>query len=153
MQWPEGKCTGLWVLTPGFRQGWVTVAFSSKTNFTLTVPLSTQECKWVLTYCQESLMKCWSVTLHWTSIPFWAGGGGGGGGVVILLVASCLGNWDKFRDTWLNCWLYLWEIRRLFRHLRDFCINWEGLHHFSSTFYNNISNFFFVTKSKEMPVT
>ena len=35
-------------------------------HFTLTVPFSTQEYKWVLANCQGNLTKCW-------------GGGGGGG--------------------------------------------------------------------------
>ena len=39
-------------------------------HFTLTVPLSTQECKWVPANCQGNLRKCWrDVYLRWTSVP------------------------------------------------------------------------------------
>ena len=33
------------------------------------MPLSTQEHTWVLTNCKGSVMKCWRVTMLWTSIP------------------------------------------------------------------------------------
>ena len=55
-------------------------------HFILTVPLSTQEYKWVL----ANLML--GVTLRWTSIP-----SRGECTVEILLVASCHRNWDKLR--------------------------------------------------------
>ena len=51
-------------------------------HFTLTVPLSTQEYKWVPA-------NCWGVTCDGlASRP---------GGVEIFLAASCYGNWDKLR--------------------------------------------------------
>ena len=59
--------------------GWVTVLCSWARHFTLTVPLSTQ----------GNLMKFWEVTCD--------GLASHQGGVAILLVASCYGNWDKFR--------------------------------------------------------
>ena len=46
--------------------------------FTLPMPLSAQEHKWVLVIVKESLMKCW-----------------GEGRGVILLVISCYGNLNK----------------------------------------------------------
>ena len=50
-------------------------------HFTLTVPLSTQEYKWVPANCQGNMTKCWEVTCDGlASHP---------GGVAILLVASC----------------------------------------------------------------
>ena len=56
-------------------------------HFTLTVPLSTQEYKWVPVNCQGNQKKCWEVTCDGlASHP---------GGVAILLVASCYGNRDK----------------------------------------------------------
>ena len=58
-------------------------------HFTLTVPLSTQEYKWVPANCWGNLTNCWGVTCHeLASQP---------GGVEILLAASCYGNWDKLR--------------------------------------------------------
>ena len=55
--------------------------------FTLTVPLSTQEYKWVLAICWGNLTNCWGVTCNGlASHP---------GGVEILLGASCYGNRDK----------------------------------------------------------
>ena len=59
-------------------------------HFTLTVPLSTQEYKWVPANCQGNLTKCWEVTCNGlASHP---------GGVAILLVASCYSNRDKLRQ-------------------------------------------------------
>ena len=56
-------------------------------HFTLTVPLSTQEYKWVPAKCQGYLTKCWEVTCDGlASHP---------GVVAILLVASCYRNRDK----------------------------------------------------------
>ena len=52
---------------PGSSPGRVIVLCSWARHFTLTVPLSTQEYKWVLANCQGNLTKCW-------------GPGGGGGG-------------------------------------------------------------------------
>ena len=49
-------------------------------HFTLTVPLSTQEYKWVPANCQGNQAKCWRVTCDGiASHP---------GGVAILLVAN-----------------------------------------------------------------
>ena len=56
-------------------------------HFTVTVPLSTQEYKWVPANCQGNLTKCWKVTCD--GLAFHPGG------VAIFLVASCYGNWDK----------------------------------------------------------
>ena len=56
-------------------------------HFTLTVPLSTQEYKWVPVICWGNLTNCWGVTCNGlASRP---------GGVEILLAASCYGNRDK----------------------------------------------------------
>ena len=64
--------------------GQVIVQCSWATHFTLTVPLSTQEYKWVPGNCQGNLMKCWEVTCN--GLAFHPGGvtillarGGGGG--------------------------------------------------------------------------
>ena len=60
-------------------------------HFTLTVPLSTQEYKWVpvICYCWGNLTNCRGVTCDGlASRP---------GGVEILLAASCYGNRDKLR--------------------------------------------------------
>ena len=38
-------------------------------HFTLTVPRSTQVCKWVLANCWGNLTKLWGSDLQWTSIP------------------------------------------------------------------------------------
>ena len=48
---------------PGSRPGQVIVLCSWARHFTLTVPLSTQECKWVPVNCQGNLTKCWGVKL------------------------------------------------------------------------------------------
>lgn len=66
----------------GFRPPppWVMVLCSWANLFTLPMPLSAQEHKWVLVIVKGSLMKCWG---EW------------GGGRVILLVISCYGNWNK----------------------------------------------------------
>ena len=59
-------------------------------HFTLTVPLSTQEYKWVPANCWGNLTNCWGVTCDGlASRP---------GGVEILLAASCYRNWDKLRQ-------------------------------------------------------
>ena len=66
-----------------------TVLCSWARLFTLTVPLSTQEYKWVSTICWGNLTNCWGVTCDGlASRP---------GGVEILLAASCYGNRDKLR--------------------------------------------------------
>ena len=54
---------------PGSSPGRVIVLCSWARHFTLTVPLSTQEYKWVKENCQGNLKKCWEVDLGWTSIP------------------------------------------------------------------------------------
>ena len=56
-------------------------------HFTLTVPLSTKEYKWVPANCQGNLMKYWGVTCDGlASHP---------GGVAIFLVTSYYGNLDR----------------------------------------------------------
>ena len=66
-----------------------TVLCSWARHFTLTVPLSTQEYKWVPGICWGNLTSCWGVTCDGlASRP---------GGVEILLAASCYGNRDKLR--------------------------------------------------------
>ena len=66
-----------------------TVLCSWARHFTLTVPLSTQEYKWVLVICWGNLTSCWGVTCDGlASRP---------GGVGIFLAASCYGNRDKLR--------------------------------------------------------
>ena len=68
---------------------WDTVLCSWARHFTLTVPLSTQEYKWVPVICWGNLTNCWGVTCDGlVSRP---------GGVEILLAASCYGNQDKLR--------------------------------------------------------
>ena len=58
-------------------------------HFTLTVPPSTQEYKWVPANCWGNLTNCWGVTCDGlASRP---------GGVEILLAASCYGNQNKLR--------------------------------------------------------
>ena len=61
-----------------------TVLCSWVRHFTLTVPHSTQVCKWVLA-------KCWGVT--------WDGLASHPGGVEILL-ATCYRNRDKLQQLW-----------------------------------------------------
>ena len=66
-----------------------TVLCSWARHFALTVPLSTQEYKWVPVLCWGNLTNCWGVTCDGlASRP---------GGVEILLAASCCGNRDKLR--------------------------------------------------------
>ena len=71
----------------GSRPGRVIVLCSWARHFTLTVPLSTQEYKWVPANCQGNLTKLLGVT--------WDGLASHPGGIAILLVASCQGNRDK----------------------------------------------------------
>ena len=64
-----------------------TVLCSWARHFTLTVPPSTQEYKWVPAKCSGNLTNCWGVTCDGlASRP---------GGVEILLAASCYGNQVK----------------------------------------------------------
>ena len=59
-------------------------------HLTLTVPLSTQEYKWVLANYWGNLTNCWGVTCDGlASHPE---------GVEILLAASCYRNWDKLQQ-------------------------------------------------------
>ena len=58
-------------------------------HFTLTVPLSTQEYKWVPVNCWGKPNKLLGNDLRWTSIP--------SRGSRILLAASCYGNRDKLQ--------------------------------------------------------
>ena len=70
----------------GSSAGRVIVLCSWARHFTLTVPLSTQEYKWLPANCQGKLTKCWEVTSDGiASHP---------GEVAILLVASCYRNRD-----------------------------------------------------------
>ena len=69
--------------------GQVIVLRSWARHFTLIVPLSTQESKWLLANCQGNLTKCWEVTCNGlASYP---------GGVAILIVASFYRNRDKLQ--------------------------------------------------------
>ena len=75
---------------PSSSPGRVIVLFYWARHFTLKLPLTTQECKWVPTNCQGNLTKCWGVTCQ-------------GLGVLLLLldgmlVASCSGKQDKLRQ-------------------------------------------------------
>ena len=81
-----------------------TVLCSWARHLTLTVPLSTQEYKWVLANCWENLTNCGEVTCDGlASRP---------GGVEILLAASCYRNLDKLRHWMVPCramptlWIY-----------------------------------------------
>ena len=47
---------------PGSSPGRVIVLCSRARHFTLIVPLSTKEYKWVPANCQGNLMKCWGIT-------------------------------------------------------------------------------------------
>ena len=53
---------------PGSKPGCINVLCSWTRHFTLTVPLFTQEYKWVLVNFPGSPWKCWWVTLQWTII-------------------------------------------------------------------------------------
>ena len=76
----------------GSSTGWVIALCSWARHFILsTVPLSTQEHKWVPANCQGNLTKFWEVNCDGlASHP---------GEVAILLVASCYGNWDKLQQS------------------------------------------------------
>ena len=73
----------------GSNTGWSFVLCSGwARHFSLTVPLSTQEYKWVPANCQGNLTECWWVTCDGlASHP---------GGVAILLVVHALG-FGKFK--------------------------------------------------------
>ena len=89
---------------PGLSTSYVIVLCSWARHFTLTVPLSTQEYKWVPANCQGNQMKCFEVTCDGlASHP---------GGVAILLVTLCYGNHDKL---WL-CGPLLSLMCRLYPH-------------------------------------
>ena len=76
----------------GSGSGRVIVLCSLARHFTLTVPLFTQEHKWVPANCQGNLTKCWEVTCDGlASHP---------GGVATLLFASSYRNRDKLRQSW-----------------------------------------------------
>jgi len=63
-------------------------------HLTLTVPLATQEYKWVPANCWGSLTNCWGMTCDGlASHP---------GGVEILLAASCYRNQDKLQQLWAS---------------------------------------------------
>ena len=64
----------------GSSPGRVNVLCSWARHFTLTVPLSTQDYKWVPANCLGNLMKCWGATCD--------GLASHSGGVAILLVAT-----------------------------------------------------------------
>jgi len=69
-----------------------TVLCSWARRLTLTVPLSTQEYKWVLANCWGNLTNWGGVTCDGlASRP---------GGVEILLAASCYSNWDELQQLW-----------------------------------------------------
>ena len=79
----SGRCGGLVVSTlhsgsrgPGLSPGRAIVLCSWAKLFTLTVPLSIQEYKWVQAICQGNLTKCWG----------------------ILLLTSCYRNPDKLQQ-------------------------------------------------------
>ena len=54
---PVLKVTGLQIKRSGFETGQCVVFL--EIHFTVMVPLSVQDCKWVWGNCQGSLMKCW----------------------------------------------------------------------------------------------
>ena len=67
-----------------------TVLCSWARHLTLTVPLSSQEYKWVPANCWGILTNCGGVTCHGLASRV--------GGVEILLAASCYRNQDKLRQ-------------------------------------------------------
>ena len=75
---------------PGSNPGGDIVLCFWARHLTLTVPLSTQEYKWVPANCWGNLTNCGEVTCNGlASRP---------GGVEILLAASCYRNRDKLRQ-------------------------------------------------------
>ena len=91
-----GRRGGLMVSTldsgsrcPGLSRGRIIVLYSWARHFTLTVPLSTQDYKWVPANCQGNLTKCWEVTCDGlASLQK----------IAMLLVTSCYRNRDKLRQ-------------------------------------------------------
>ena len=77
---------------PGSSLDWVIVLCSWARHFTLTVPLSTQEYKWVSANCQGNQTKCWGVLCTYNGLASHPGG------VVILLVSSCYRNLDELQQ-------------------------------------------------------
>lgn len=76
--------------SPGLSLTEDTVLCSWARHQTLTVPLSTQEYKWVLENCQRNLTNYRRMTCNGlASRP---------GGIKILLAASCYRNWDKLQQ-------------------------------------------------------
>ena len=69
---------------PGSSPGGYTVLCSWASHLTLTVPLSTQEYKWVPANCWENLTNCGGMTCN--------GQASRPGGVEILLATSCYRN-------------------------------------------------------------
>ena len=68
---------------PGLSPEWGVVLCSWARHFTITVPLSTQEYKWIPANCQGNLTKCWGEWVTYDGLASHPGG------VAILLVASC----------------------------------------------------------------
>ena len=79
---------------PGSSPGRDTVLCSWARHSTLTVPLSTQEYKWVPANCWGNLTNCGKVTCN--------GLASHQGGVEILLAASCYRNQDKLQKLWAS---------------------------------------------------
>ena len=77
---PDSQYTGIPVKRSGFNT-WSRqcVLFMGKTLYSHSASLH-PECKWVPANFQGSLVKCWGVTMWWTSIPSRRNGGGGVGG-------------------------------------------------------------------------
>ena len=76
---------------PGWSPGRVIVLCSWERRFTLTVPLSTKECKWVPAGFQGNRNAGGVTCDGLASRP---------GGVAILVVASCYGNRENHRQCW-----------------------------------------------------
>ena len=93
-KWTTERHNGLMIIAldsastgPDSSPGQVIALCSCARHFTLTVPLSTQEYKWVPANCQGNLTKYWRATCDGlASHP---------GGVEISLVTSCYGNQDN----------------------------------------------------------
>ena len=75
---------------PGSSPGLDVMLCAWARHSTLTVPLSTQEYKWVPANCWGNLTNCWEVTCDGlASRP---------GGIEILVAGSCYKNRDKLRQ-------------------------------------------------------